>query len=533
MPRRSSWQAGKEAGKQAGRQASRQTPLQLPCLLVVPLPDATQHNATQRNATHSSMFDVTTFLIRWFFLSNLARDAAELQTLPCQPYSPLPPPPQQHQQQHQHQPQLNPLPHHHPTADNVPPVVGVLPRHVVEQRWRDDCLRGILSYPPGLQRALVLEALRVELVQRLAKTLRHSSHVLKARRRRRTTTMSTTTSVDASPTLPHEDDDENDDIDPYRDADVEILQAFGGGDGRHHHHHHSPQPQATLVLSSDEAAVVLESSSSPSNPDPSSSSSSPPPPIPPPPPSTQDVLQASQHLRDVKEYLPQLVGAVLRAPPPLVDDPHHVLSSNPIQHLRQALLHQCADDPGFGIDLCWLLEAEVGRTWKTLFEHRQQTGRRLIVVLPAEKAAVLAQIGMEKRGAFDWLQDAEQATAYGFPPTPPMAHNPSPSQQQLLSSSHSFLSNDNDDDRNMEEGQDDCDDAHPSSRLPSSLSLRRCSHFGDTMHLIDRLSKVSLDLRSVPIAHRLVRTTQSSKSDGRRRVLQSLFSLLRACCVVF
>jgi hypothetical protein len=126
-----------------------------------------------------------------------------------------------------------------------------------------------------------------------------------------------------------------------------------------------------------------------------------------------------------------------------------------------------------------LLEAEVGRAWKTLFEHRQQTGRRLIVVLPAEKAAVLAKIGNEKRGAFDLLQDAEQATAYGYT----FDHD------RLVPSSEA----------------DENEDGGVAPRLPSSLSLRRCSHFGDTMHFVDRLTKVSLDLRVVPPAQRLVR----------------------------
>jgi hypothetical protein len=135
--------------------------------------------------------------------------------------------------------------------------------------------------------------------------------------------------------------------------------------------------------------------------------------------------------------------------------------------------------------MCWLLEAEVGRTWKKLFEHRQQTGRRLIVVLPAEKAAVLAKIGTEKREAFDLLQDAEQATAYGY--TISM-------DEQMLYQGYQAYTN-----------------YHPPksdvrTRLPSSISLRRCSHFGDTMHFVDRLTRISMDLRHVPTIHRRVST---------------------------
>ena len=127
----------------------------------------------------------------------------------------------------------------------------------------------------------------------------------------------------------------------------------------------------------------------------------------------------------------------------------------------------------------------MGRAWKKLFEHRQQTGRRLIVVLPAEKAAVLAKIGTEKREAFDLLQDADQATAYGYTIT---------MDEQLFYHGYQPYTN-----------------YHPPqqdtrTRLPSSISLRRCSHFGDTMHFIDRLTRISMDLRHIPTIHRRVST---------------------------
>jgi hypothetical protein len=176
-------------------------------------------------------------------------------------------------------------------------------------------------------------------------------------------------------------------------------------------------------------------------------------------------------LATFRDYLPQLMSAVLMSPgalqPGIMD---------PVTKLRRVLLTRCLQDANWGIELCWLLEAEVGRAWKTLFEHRQQTGRRLIIVLPAEKAAVLAQIGTAKRAAFELLQDAEQATAYGY--TFP---------------SHDGVSSVVDPDL----------EPFP-SRLPSSLSLRRCSHYGDTMNFIDRLTRISLDLRMVPVAQRHV-----------------------------
>ena len=44
------------------------------------------------------------------------------------------------------------------------------------------------------------------------------------------------------------------------------------------------------------------------------------------------------------------------------------------------------------------------------------------------------------------------------------------------------------------------DDASP--RPPRSISDLRCRHFGDSMHFIDRLTQISLDLRRVPPMHR-------------------------------
>ena len=200
-----------------------------------------------------------------------------------------------------------------------------------------------------------------------------------------------------------------------------------------------------------------------------------------PVPTISEVDDAQRTIRTVRDYLPQLVSVVLKSPPAFET---HLL--NPIDKLRRLIIRRCVEDANWGVDMCWLLEAEVGRTWKTLFEHRQQTGRRLIVVLPAEKAAVLAKIGTEKREAFDLLQDSEQATAYGY--TMPMdqeslyhANIPYSHQQSFVDNSYSA-----------------------SARLPSSLSLRRCSHFGDTMHFIDRLTKISLELRQVPAIHRHV-----------------------------
>jgi hypothetical protein len=446
------------------------------------------------------MFDVTTFLIRWLFLSSLARDVAEVQTLPWQPYYP-----HEHQTHHQQQQQQQ-------QADADTP----LPKHRREEQWRDECIRGILSYPPGQQRLFVMDALRIELVQQLARQIQRSTDV--AKRASAVAVAAAVATATAATVHKHavhlrqanagSDKGPGDSTqqqsgaqatdDPFLDADLEILEALGpspkdtdetrpvgGGLGASSSHHHS---RATLVISGDDASV-LDASSDEGSADtattaqPSGASSNamlqhsssendgaat----------SDEEVTRARRNLREMKDYLPQLAAAVLRSPPAF--DPN---LANPVQKLRQVLLKRCSQDPGFGIDLCWLLEAEVGRAWKTLFEHRQQTGRRLIVVLPTEKAAVLAKIGSEKKGAFDLLQDAEQATAYGY----------------------AFDSED------RPTAASEWDERHEelvgvSPRLPSSLSLRRCSHFGDTMHFVDRLTKVSLELRVVPHADRLVRT---------------------------
>mmetsp|Transcript_7732 Transcript_7732/g.8828 ORF Transcript_7732/g.8828 Transcript_7732/m.8828 type:complete len:871 (-) Transcript_7732:35-2647(-) len=161
-------------------------------------------------------------------------------------------------------------------------------------------------------------------------------------------------------------------------------------------------------------------------------------------PSEENLRSAYLSMTNFREYLPQLVAALLSSPKAM-----QPALSDPISNFRHLLLTRCRKDPNWGIELCWLLEAQLGRPWKTLFEHR----RRLIVVLPTEKAAALAQIGTAKRATFELLQDVEQATAYG--------------------------------DSNYE----------PNPTL-------RCRYFGDTMHFIDRLSRISLDLRRVPIIHR-------------------------------
>ena len=380
------------------------------------------------------MFDVTNFLMRWLFLCNLVRDVAEIQILPYNPQ--------------------------HGQLTNVEQAVATPVS--CEEEWRDNCLRGILSYPPGQQRLLVMDAMRTELVNKLAVSLRRADQTLEryeaARRRQNQIRVIDELAVGS---------DEGED--PYVDADLEVLKAFK--------HDTFLENEMGLSRTDKQQAVLLISRSSTEESDSVSDDQY-------LAPSDDQVEDAQKTTRVVRDYLPQLVSVVLRSPPAF--EPQLL---NPIEKLREVVLNRCIDDANWGVDMCWLLEAEVGRAWKKLFEHRQQTGRRLIVVLPAEKAAVLAKIGTEKREAFDLLQDAEQATAYGYTIT---------MDEQLFYHGYQPYTN-----------------YHPPqpdtrTRLPSSLSLRRCSHFGDTMHFIDRLTRISMDLRQIPTIHRRV-----SADDGK------------------
>jgi phosphatidylinositol 4-kinase A len=490
-----------------------------------------------------------------------------------------------------------------------------------EAHWKDECLRGILSYPPGSQRLHVMDALRVQLTNQLGQELqdaqdcirrltavqkqqRHEHqqqqqrqrHILdphnQQRHRRRNEACS-----DSSNDNNDRDDDDDDDAadDPYLDADVEIVKAAI------EKMKNSVLPNKAKVLlpvssSSSSSKTFMEISNRGASlirrnniddPGLSSSSSSSPSAISVEeddatdvddndnrvdaasrtaadqssvdtndddkrveaatsttthsqkninnriqPPTEEEMARARKTLRQSRDFLPQLVSAVLKSPHNAADtishhhhqQQHDSTSSttasvynnnnnNPIQRLRQIILNRCLEDPSWGIELCWLLEAEVGRAWKTLFEHRQQTGRRLIVVLPAEKAAVLAKIGMEKREAFDLLQDAEQATAYGYTNNDPQFYNDDVTTRAVV-----------------EYGLGSSPSIHPPrGRLPSSLSLRRCSHFGDAMHFIDRLTQISLDLRFIPIqdrtAHLHERLEEMNRRIRRRMVTKGDVSL--------
>eukprot|EP00547_Thalassionema_nitzschioides_P007679 CAMPEP_0194218386 /NCGR_PEP_ID=MMETSP0156-20130528/23648_1 /TAXON_ID=33649 /ORGANISM="Thalassionema nitzschioides, Strain L26-B" /LENGTH=1017 /DNA_ID=CAMNT_0038947713 /DNA_START=27 /DNA_END=3080 /DNA_ORIENTATION=- len=442
------------------------------------------------------MVDVAGFLIRWLYLCGIARDIAEVQLLP------------------QHQP--NPFQHSNPSdamggskygsydatyhtnlqqnhysdighassssvdsahfnspqsIQNQPPITPDVPPLNSDLRWKDRYFKAVVSYPAGSQRLYALDALRIELIQQFAQHLRKTDNTLKRY-------SSYCNQKDTIDKIGSEED-------PFLDADLEIVRAFelatsmneedGAALSPEDDKEQSPAEDAVLVIS-DEGADVFDANEASLNSNSQSKYDEM------DPPSDEELESAYHSMSTFREYLPQLVSAVLSSPgamqPALLD---------PIIKFRQLLLTRCLQDPNWGIEFCWLLEAEVGRAWKTLFEHRQQTGRRLIVVLPAEKAAVLAKIGTAKRAAFELLQDVEQATAYGcLFPTITGSHHVDPDLEP-----------------------------HP-ALLPSSLSLRRCSHFGDTMHFVDRLSRVSLDLQRVPAIHRQQSLIDSMEEMNRR-----------------
>lgn len=436
------------------------------------------------------MVDVSSFLTRWLYMCNLARDVADIQTLPYTP------PHHYHHAEH-----VPPSHHHHshppPPGTAVPasttsvtsahshgqaaplsvatttPELQSQHRHHLEEEWRQQCLRGILAYPSGMQRLYAIDALRFELVQKLAQKLQMSDDTLQqfsvscARQRRRDEEAATLTSNEGHQEVEDEDED------PYLDTDVEIVRAFeeatrvtdeeeeetaSGGESSEEPRH---DDDAVLVISKNGTDVRSSRDEEPVD-------------------SVEEIIPSADQVEEAhrtsiafREYLPQLVSSVLKSPPAF--QPHLI---DPIHKLKHLILQKCLKDPNWGIELCWLLEADVGRGWKLLFEHRQQTGKRLIVVLPAEKAAVIAKIGTEKREAFDLLQDAEQATAYGYLNPMHFHHHGMP-------------------DENI-----DYMGLPTPPRLPSSLSLRRCSHFGDTMHFIDRLTQISMELRRIPDVQR-------------------------------
>uniref|UniRef100_A0A7S4ATB5 PI3K/PI4K catalytic domain-containing protein n=1 Tax=Pseudo-nitzschia australis TaxID=44445 RepID=A0A7S4ATB5_9STRA len=447
------------------------------------------------------MFDVTNFLMRWLFLSNLVRNIAEIQTLPYNPSIPQ----SSHVTPVNYDGQtINGNYEHMAHSDQSSlPSLSTATNVKCEDVWRDQCLRGILSYPPGSQRLLIMDAMRAELVERLSWSLKEADQTLdnheRSRCRRETEIYRQEEEGSAlykklKASSPPKKDSQNDcngkeektvlgpDIDP--NVRIKVAEKYDKKSVSL-----GSTPELTLGDEGEETRSDLTIGDLYDGGNEREEDKI-------PEPSADEVNDARNTIRVVRDFLPQLVSVVLKSPPAF--DPRLV---NPVEKLRSLIVRRCVDDANWGVDMCWLLEAEVGRAWKSLFEHRQQTGRRLIIVLPADKAAVLATIGSGKREAFDLLQDAEQATAFGY--TIPFEDNmfyrdPHHLHQQQQ---HYY-------------GQDV--PVPPSKKLPSSLSLRRCSHFGDTMHFIDRLTKISLDMRNVPIVHRKDFLHNSLREMNRR-----------------
>ena len=466
------------------------------------------------------MFDVTNFLMRWLFLSNLVRDAPDILSLP---YNPGVPPPAAESSVGQNQYIQNvesqtstlsspgiyqqqftdrmPQRHHRPTVSRTPPIHA----SACEDLWRDQCLRDILSYPPGTNRLLIIDAMRAELVERLSCSLIKADQILEQHERClriedenkdksiRNGTPASFQSASKSLTTDEDNRDGLSDIHQLEIDDQSGEPSTLFGDTTKHSGPLHSSFSSSFDRSAEEEMHKDDRSYSQNiirdirlTPQERSLTS----------PSAEDINDAHKTARVVRDYLPQLVSIVLKSPPAF----DHTLV-DPVDKLRRLIVKRCVDDANWGVDMCWLLEAEVGRAWKTLFEHRQQTGKRLIIVLQAEKAAVLATIGSGKKEAFDLLQDAEQATAFGFTVPSDDHFNDGTSRQYYENNEISIY----------QDAETQID-----NKLPSSLSLRRCSHFGDTMHFIDRLTKISLDVRGVPIVHRHSYLQDSLREINRR-----------------
>ena len=252
------------------------------------------------------------------------------------------------------------------------------------------------------------------------------------------------------------------------------------------------------------------------------------------------INDARQLLIEARNYLPQLVSTVLHSPPSLLPPPlinhhqqhhqhQHQYHHDAISVLRSLLITQCTNNPSMGIELCWLLEAEVGRKWKALFEHRQLTGRRLILIVQSDIALVIAAIGAEKASAFNLLQDVEMATAFGIPRW----------YETIMDSSGSSSMDDTTLDHHQQHHHHDRPSASSLPQQPDtsntnqnqlSISDLRCRHFGDSMHFIDYLTRISLELRCIyPISHRQSylhsRLYEINRRLNRRMITRGLVSI--------
>jgi len=379
--------------------------------------------------------------MRWFFLCNLIRDVAEIQTLPHNPELPhqvhsanllQAPLQQQHQAVHPEYQDADPhINDYHDQQIHHPPPHHYAPRHShpaqpclnPEEEWRNHCLRGITSYQPGTQRRLVMDAMRSELVQQLCQYLNYVDSALHRIRQfgaRSDGYFKQGKTNNANPLIITNASSESEaSEDPHLDADSQIANDMQTrNQGSPHDSGNEPDQAVPLLSSEGHDDNHLDNV-------------------------TEDDIDNNQRsMKQIRDCMPQLVSAVLKAPAPF--------DSNLLDPVQ----------------------------------------KRLIIVMPADKAAVMATIGPKKREAFDLLQDAERVTAYGYPSDHETLHHHEMRSPQWKG---------------------------PTSRLPSSVSLLRCSHFGDTMQFIDRLTQISLDLKNVPAIHRDA-CLQDSLYDMNRRL---------------
>ena len=362
------------------------------------------------------MFRITEFILKWLFLNNLIDENNTNNIFIDLPRQIITPQQQYLNYHHPHHEILHQQPPSIETVHNEPPQ-----KTLDNTKWKKQYIQNILLYPSIPTRLLALNAIRLNLVYELSHHLTIADENIRKYKH-----------------FMHHSQKKNNDVYYYEDDDTVIADAI---------------KQIISIDNNDDKEKE------------------------------EDVIrlykEAIELQKELRDNLPQLLSIILHSNTIQHNhpQPHPTTSStttDPISILKSILIQKCKNDPNLGIELCWLLEANVGRNWKTLLEHRQQSGRRLIVILPADKARILANIGMEKKCAFEFLQDVEQATAYG-----------------------SSLLNDN-------LGDVDRKRTLCSMLLPKNLSRLRCSHYGDTMHFIDLLSQLSRQLASIPIVQRNV-----------------------------
>ena len=430
------------------------------------------------NIVDSTMSEqvIWNFLLRWLFLCRLVDDRAEVQTWPYRPpgYYEHPyhhPSPQQHKQIEHHQ-----SPH---GSDH-----GTAPPEVMDTAtYRESVIRSLTSYPPGSSdRMYRLEELRLETVHEFARHLFHADEVLRWSSRTKRHGESLSDGGNENDAETHGNDGEEVKAETN---DSELYQT-------HQHNAVQDKPGTNLWQRWNFLRGHPSTAHRSTNPLKGLSSSQ----------VQSSITSAHQLIADARSILPQLVSTVLHSPPSLLPSQvNYGEQGDPISKLRSLLLQQCQLDPSLGIELCWLLEAEVGRKWKALFEHRQQSGKRLILVVPADIAAAITEVGAEKASAFNLLQDAEMCTAFGREREDPstMYHGYHDEQHQYLEhQGHAagHLPHHGTDQHAFGHSQ------HQSEGDHRDLSDLRCRHFGDSMHFVDRLSQISLDLRGVPPPHR-------------------------------